>query len=63
MNDVKKRMDKLGISQVEMIFELRQRGFKIQPPALSNILSGVYTYPKAIEILSECERVLKEREG
>lgn len=62
MNDVKKRMDELGISQVEMIFELRKRGFKIQPPALSNILNGVYTYPKATEILLECERLLKERE-
>lgn len=62
MNDIKKKMLDLDVSQVELIFELRKRGFKIQPPALSNILRGVYNYPKATEIRTECETILKEKE-
>lgn len=59
---VKKKMLQLGISQVEMIRELRKRGVVIQPPMLSSILNEVYTYPKAMHILAECEKILNERE-
>lgn len=59
---VKERMERLGISQVDMIFELRKRGADIQPPQMSSILSGLYTYPKAKRILALCEEILEERE-
>lgn len=59
---VKERMERLGISQVDMIFELRKRGADIQPPQMSSILSGLYTYPKAKRILTLCEEILEERE-
>lgn len=49
--DVKERMLQLGITQVEMIRELRERGITVQPPMLSSVLSEVYTYPKARSIL------------
>lgn len=61
MNEVKARMDSLGITQVDMIFELQKRGMTVQPPMLSSILRGVYTYPKAKRILAECEKILDER--
>ena len=60
MNEVKARMDSLGITQVDMILELQKRGMTVQPPMLSSILRGVYTYPKAKRILAECEKVLDE---
>ena len=62
MNDIKSRMLAQGITQVEMIFELQKRGMVVQPPELSQILSGVYTYPKAKRVLDECDRILKEHE-
>lgn len=61
MNEVKERMDSLGITQVDMILELQKRGMTVQPPMLSSILRGVYTYPKAKRILAECEKILDER--
>lgn len=60
--NVKERMLQLGISQVDMIRELRKRGIAVQPPMFSSILNEVYTYPKAMTILAECEKVLDERE-
>lgn len=59
--DIKKRMSDIGMTQVDMIFELRKRGYEVQPPMLSSILRGVYTYPKARQILSECEKIVNER--
>lgn len=61
--DIKSRMAELGIKQVDMIMELRKRGIVVQPPMMSSVLRGVYTYPKAKLILEECEKVLKEMES
>jgi len=61
VNKVKERMEYMGITQVDMILELQKRGLVVQPPMLSSILRGVYTYPKAKKILAECEKVLDER--
>ncbi len=59
--NIKKRMSEIGMTQVDMIFELRKRGYEVQPPMMSSILRGVYTYPKARQILSECEKIINER--
>lgn len=61
--NVKSRMAEIGMTQVEMILELNKRGFSVQPPMMSSILRGVYTYPKAKQILAECEKILNEREN
>lgn len=60
--NIKERMEKVGMTQVDMILELQKRGYAVQPPMLSSILRGVYTYPKAKQILAVCEKILVERE-
>lgn len=60
---VKSRMADLGMTQVDMILELQKRGINVQPPMMSSILRGVYTYPKAKQVLAECDKILKEREN
>ena len=62
MKDIKSRMSDMGVTQVEMILELQKRGHEVQPPMMSSILRGVYTYPKAKKILEECDNILKEKE-
>lgn len=59
--DIKARMADMGVSQVDMILELQKRGYEVQPPMMSSILRGTYTYPKAKQILSVCEDILNER--
>ena len=61
MNEVKERMEYMRITQVDMILELQKRGLVVQPPMLSSILRGVYTYPKEKKILADCEKILDER--
>lgn len=60
---IKERMANVGMKQVDMILELQKRGFEVQPPMLSSILRGVYTYPKAKQILAECEVILTAKEN
>ena len=62
MSQIQERMTKLGIKQVDMILELRERGITVQPPEMSSIIRGVYTYPKAKVVLDECDKILTERE-
>ena len=63
MNQIQERMKKLGMKQVDLILELRTRGISVQPPEMSSILRGVYTYPKSKVILNECEKILSEHEA
>lgn len=63
MSDIKSRMADVGMTQVDMILELQKRGITVQPPMMSSILRGVYTYPKAKQILAECENILNEKEN
>jgi hypothetical protein len=60
--DIKQRMLNIGMTQVEMVFELQKKGYTVQPPTLSSILRGTYTFPKAKQILIVCEEILKQRE-
>jgi hypothetical protein len=55
-------MKALGITQVEMIRELQQQGVRVQPPEMSQILSGVNTYPKATRVLEICNEILNKKE-
>ena len=56
-------MEKLGLKQVDMILELRERGITVQPPEMSSILRGINTYPKAKKVLEECEKIVTEYES
>lgn len=58
MSQIQKRMEALGVKQVDMILELRKRGITVQPPEMSSIIRGFYTYPKAKRVLDECDRIL-----
>lgn len=62
MADRLERMKRLGLKQVDLIFELRKRGISIQPPELSSILRGISTYPKSKKVLDECDKILSELE-
>jgi len=61
--DVRDRMKKVGMTQVEMILELQKQGVTVQPPEMSQILSGVNTYPKAKRVLELCDKILTEKEA
>lgn len=62
MYDIKSRLDSLGKSQVWLLKELRKRGINTQPPQLSNIINGIYTYPKAQLVGKTCDEIIKEAE-
>jgi len=63
MADRLERMKALGVKQVDMILKLRERGIAVQPPELSSMLRGIYTYPKAEKVLNECDNILSELEN
>lgn len=63
MSQIQERMKKLGIKQVDMILELRKRGIAVQPPEMSCVIRGVYTYPKSKRVLDEVDKILTERES
>lgn len=63
MGNIKERLSKLGKSQVWLLKMLRERGTDVQPPQLSNIINGNYTYPKAQRVLALCDDVLTEVEN
>ena len=63
MRQIQERMKKLGIKQVDLILELRKRGIVVQPPEMSSIIRGIYTYPKATVVLNECDKSLTEYES
>ena len=63
MLQIKSRLEKIGKNQVWLLFQLRDKGINIQPPTLSQIIRGIYTYPKARSILNTCDEILKEVES
>lgn len=63
MSHIQERMKKLGIKQVDLILELRKRGITVQPPEMSSIIRGIYTYPKSKKVLNECDKILTECES
>jgi hypothetical protein len=63
MCEIKDRLALLGKSQVWLLLELRKRGINTNPPQLSNIIHGLYTYPKATAVLNECLVIIEEAES
>ena len=60
---IRERLRAVKKSQVWLIKSLRERGIIVQPPEMSNILSGIYTFPKARMVLDVCEEILTEVEN
>lgn len=60
--EIKDRMEALGVTQVEMMLELQKRGMNVSPPMMSQILRGVYNFPKGQKVLTVCEDILAEYE-
>lgn len=63
MSQIRERIKTLGLTQVQLILELRERGIVVQPPEMSQILSGVNTYPKAVRVLDVVEQILSDHEA
>lgn len=63
MYQIKDRLKALGKTQVWLILELRKRGVEVQPPLMSSIINGVYTYPQAQRVLKVCDEVLRDVEN
>lgn len=63
MSQIRERMKTLGLTQVRLILELRERGIVVQPPEMSQILTGVNTYPKAARVLDVVEQILSDLEA
>ena len=63
MFQIKDRLKRLKKTQVWLIFEWRKRGIEVQPPLLSSIINGVYTYPQAQRVLKVCDEILTEVEN
>lgn len=63
MSQIRERMETLGLTQVRLILELRKRGIVVQPPEMSQILTGVNTYPKAARVLDVVEQILSDLEA
>lgn len=58
------RMNKNGVSQVDMIRTIKQRNnIIVQPAEMSSIMNGVLTTPKAERVLKAVEGVLDEIEA
>ena len=62
MGDILKRMKAIGMSQVDLIYELKEKGIDTQPGQLSYILRGLYTYKKADIVLKGADEILKRYE-
>lgn len=62
MYNIKERLARLGRSQVWLLRKLRECGVITQPPHLSNIINGNYTYPKARLVYELCDEIIKEAE-
>ena len=60
MTALKYDITQYGIKQVELLHELRKRGYKVEPPQLSNAINGVSVSKSATSIVGECERIIKE---
>lgn len=62
VHDIKERLANLGKSQVWLLKELRKQGVVTQPPQLSNIINGIYTYPRAKLVGEMCDKIIREEE-
>ena len=61
--DIREKMFRLNVRQVQLIAELRRRkGISVNPSQMSLVLSGALVSAKAQKVLAACEEVLAEME-
>ena len=61
--DIREKMFRLNVRQVQLIAELRRRkGISVNPSQMSLVLSGALVSGKAQKVLAACEEVLAEME-
>lgn len=61
---VKERLDAVGKKHIELLFEVRKRGFaKMSQPAFSAITTGATVTPQADAVLEVCSQILNEWEA
>ena len=62
--EIKLRLLKLGKKQVDLIAELRRRGFPtLADTQLSTYINHMPPSPQCRAVMDECEKILKEWEG
>lgn len=57
--ELKIELMKLGKRQKDLIPELREKGYKVNPGDMSAYLSGYIVTPKSQEVLKECENIIE----
>ena len=60
--EIKIRLMRIGKKQKDLIPELRKKDININPPYLSNILTGVREGKESIMILQQCDEIISEWE-
>lgn len=61
--NIKIKLLELNKRQKDLLEELRNRGYSIQPPELSVFINKQLTTPKADVILGLCDEILTEWEN
>lgn len=62
--EIKMRLLQVGKKQVDLIHELRKRGYTgIEAPLVSSVISGRNSYPKGLEIREAIGDILSEWEA
>ena len=59
MSQIQKRMEALGVKQVDMILELRKRGITVQPPEMSSIPTRFSVSCKTTRRCFKMQRVIE----
>lgn len=63
-NTTKVRLAILGKKQIDLLFEIRKRGYKnLEPPTLSTYINGNSTSPQAQAVLELIDTILTEWES
>ncbi len=57
---IKIKLLELGKKQVDLIEELRNRGFTIQPPELSTYINQIMITPKSERVLRACDEIIED---
>lgn len=62
--EIKLRLLKLAKTQMDLLFEVRKRGYpRLQYPSLNSYISGKVVTPQAETVLKMCDGILSEWEA
>lgn len=60
---IRSRLKKLNMKQVDLIVELDREGLKVSAPELSAYLHGELNYRKKREVLSKADEIIRRYEN